>query len=269
VIVVDSSSDGTDKIASKYGVKIVRTPPTGLNVARNHGIHASSGDIICFTDGDCKVSHDWITKIVSEFEKDPQIGCVGGPVIVDSRTFWGRYTNETLVSIFPRYTKTTIISSNQLSNQPFNVRYPVGCNMAFRREVLEQLGGFKNEWKSAWDEFELMHRLIENGYSIAINPEIVVYHQSRTTLLEMLRQVYRYGAGAGKYGKIFRIPVLKNRIKFAVTGLFLTWSHSMKVYKKSRRRSSLLYPFADIVIGGSYYFGFIRGYVKKSKEKIF
>jgi GT2 family glycosyltransferase len=266
VILADSSNDGTDKTAfqatsnAKFNFKIVYTP-NNLNFARNLGARASSGDYIVFTDGDCVVSSDWIRKIVFEFKKDPETGCVGGSVITNSRTFIGRYSSESLVPLFPRFEETNVITKNQLSKQPFvKTRYPVGCNMAFKREVFEQLGGFDENWKWAWDEFEFMHRLLQHGYIIRVNPKIVIYHSPCSSLVEMLRKAYGYGIGAGKYKRIYGVHKSENKFFNAVFGALNTWNHSIKVFRKTRKLSTLLYPFVDIAMGTIYNFGFAEGY---------
>lgn len=262
VIVVDSSDDGTDQIISEYGVKMIRAPLNGPNAARNLGIGASVGDIVCFTDGDCKVPPDWIRRITYEFQKDSKISCVGGSVLPSLYTFLGRYSIETLVSIFPKYTEVHVFTKDQMLDQPFTQkRYPVSCNLAFRRKVLEELGGFNEEFWGGWEEFELLYRMVDQGYSIVVDPEIVVYHRPRSSLLEMLRQAYRYGKGAGQFSKLFHGPNLsRNRVSHTIRKMYLTIPHCLKVFRKTRRLSVLLYPFVDVLMGGSYYIGLMKSY---------
>ena len=65
VIVVDgNSTDKTREIVKKYPVKLVVEEKKGLNLARNIGIKSSNGEIIAFTDSDCIVPPNLITKIV-------------------------------------------------------------------------------------------------------------------------------------------------------------------------------------------------------------
>lgn len=265
VIVVDSSIDGTDKIASKYDAKVIRCTEQGLNIARNVGIQNSLGEIVCFIDGDCKARYDWLTKIVSEFDKSSRIGCVGGCVVVDPSTFLGGYSAEALVSMYPKYTKPGMIKSSHLLDQPFNrLRFPVGCNMAFRREGLVELGGFDEKWEYAWDEFEIMFRLLQQRHLISINPEIVVYHTPRSSIMEVLLRTYWYGAGAGYFMRRFNIPALKKRLKQTFFGVVRTVPHSIDVFRKTKRSSALLYPFMDFLIGTFYYIGFAKTYSRKS-----
>jgi len=264
VIVVDSSNDDTKEIASKFSVKVISSDHQGLNLARDLGIQKSLGEIICFIDGDCRARPDWISRIISEFNKSPSIGCVGGRVIVDSSTFLGSYSNETLVSVYPNYTKPGSIEPNskQLLDQPFTEpRFPVGCNMAFKRKALLELRGFDEKWKCGWDEFEIMYRLLNRGYSISVNPEIAVYHSPRSSIFEALCQAYRYGTGAGHFMRIFKIPI-KRKVRLTLLGALRTVPHSIGVQRKTRKVTALLYPLMDILMGISYYIGVLRAFTQ-------
>ena len=71
VIVVDGNSkDKTQEIVKKYPVKLVIENKNGINLARNMGIKNSNGEIIAFTDSDCIVPNNWVTKIVENFKDE-------------------------------------------------------------------------------------------------------------------------------------------------------------------------------------------------------
>jgi len=78
VIVVDDSSDRTREIVSKYPVRLIHAPNRNTAEKNNIGLEYASGDIIAFTDQDCKVPVDWIEKGCKYFE-DEKVGAVGGP----------------------------------------------------------------------------------------------------------------------------------------------------------------------------------------------
>lgn len=263
VVVVDSSNDGTDKIVMDYDVKLVHTPPIGLNYARNMGIRASTGDIICFTDGDCRVTTEWCKNIVSTFKANRRIACVGGSIIIGSpndfsqvraESFLERYLNETCVPLFPNYKKNEVIPPSQQPYQPFSeTRYPAGCNMAFRRDVLKKVGGFYEEIPRCADEFEIMERILRRGYLIAVNPKAIVFH-GNLTLLEVLRKVYGYGKELGTFEKMFH-TVVSEQIKSTGRSVQKMLLYYSRKYREDGRLLILLYPFIDTLIGIAYYLG--------------
>src|ERR1051326_6967453 len=67
ILVDDGSIDDTPQIATKYPtVKYIRQKNFGLSVARNVGIQAATGEIIAFTDSDCRADEDWLYYLVND-----------------------------------------------------------------------------------------------------------------------------------------------------------------------------------------------------------
>jgi glycosyltransferase involved in cell wall biosynthesis len=269
VIVVDSSRDQTGSIANSYGAKVIECRKRGLNVARNLGLKASSGKFVCFTDGDCLVEFNWLTSFLDEFLRNTEVGCVGGNVLSKGSSILGRYYSEAIIPIYPRYLEQTIIRPDSFSNHsPLGTRFPVGCNIAFRREVLLAIGGFDENWKFGGDEIETLYRMLQKGYSIAINPKIGVYHPPRSSIIETLRQTYWYGQGAGYHAKTHNVNPLNLNLRFILDKITNVISRYVFIFMKKGRKSILLYPFLDILIGSSYFVGIIYGYFLTSGSSI-
>ena len=57
-----------------------------------------------------------------------------------------------------------------------------GCNMAFRREVLEQLGGFDPVYMAAGDDVDLCWRVLDRGWDIGFHPAALVWHLAGVSL---------------------------------------------------------------------------------------
>lgn len=191
VIVVDGySTDRTMELISKYPVELVMEDGHGLNAARNTGIKRSSGEILIFTDCDCVVPKNWVRKIVKNFN-DSNIGCVGGTVLgYNADTFSSRYANGTLFRIMPSF-KTRIVTKNI-----HTLLYPAGCNMSFRRSVLNKIGLFNEDIRYGFDETELVERVGEAGYDTTLDPEVLIYHRHRETIKEILKQIFGYARGS-------------------------------------------------------------------------
>jgi len=195
IITVDgSSTDGTREIIAKYPVKLITEPGLGLNHARNLGLKNASGTIIAFTDGDCTVPRDWIYKIVRNFN-DKTVGAVGGTVVPHNpENLYAHYGQDSLIPVMPVVQKKVVLDRVWFP-------YPVGCNMAFRREALEKIGGFDPEFKIGYDEIDTLDRLVRQGFKISCDPEVTVEHFHRSTLKSLLRQWFRYGIGQALFRK--------------------------------------------------------------------
>jgi cellulose synthase/poly-beta-1,6-N-acetylglucosamine synthase-like glycosyltransferase len=218
VIVVDgNSTDKTRDIVKQYPVKLINEKRKGLNLARNVGIKNGNGEIVAFTDADCIVPSDWITKIVENF-KDPKVSCVGGSAKALDSDFVSQYADNSIVRLMPFFTKREELEKVK----PF-FRHPAGCNMAFRRKIAEEVGYFDENIQYGFDEVEFADRVCRAGYKMVLDPKVSVWHKHRSTLGEFLKQNFQYGKGSG-------LVLKKNRLKDAVSrwsflGLlgFISW----------------------------------------------
>jgi len=197
VIVVDgNSTDDTQEIVSKFPVGLLKEERPGLNAARNTGINHSKGEIIAFTDCDCVVPRNWIKRLTEDF-RNPQVGCVGGNILGYYDNFLSRYSDESILPVMRIFKKRKVLSSVKPPLQ-----YPAGCNMAARREAIEDVGGYNENLMYGFDEDELVERICKKDYSMVLDPKVVVKHKHRLTLLELLKQNFQYGRGGGLLSKL-------------------------------------------------------------------
>ena len=121
IIVIDNNSmDLTTKIALQKGVRVEKEPIKGYVHAIRKGIEVSRGDIIAFTDADCRVPADWLKKILTSFKVSPAIVAVGGKL-----AFYD------LNLILDRIVRMILY---------FNHALP-GNNMAIKKEAIRYIGG--------------------------------------------------------------------------------------------------------------------------------
>jgi cellulose synthase/poly-beta-1,6-N-acetylglucosamine synthase-like glycosyltransferase len=218
VIVVDgNSTDKTQEIVKKYPVKLVVEKRKGLNLARNTGIKCSKGEIVAFTDSDCIVPPNWITKIVENF-KDSKVSCVGGSAKALDSDFISQYADNSIVRLMPFFTKREELEKVK----PF-FRHPAGCNMAFRRKVAEEVGYFDENIQYGFDEVEFADRICRAGYKMVLDPDVLVWHKHRSSFREFLKQNFQYGKGSGL---VLKNNKLKDAVsKWSFLGLigFISW----------------------------------------------
>jgi len=78
VVVDDGSTDDTPQIVSQYnGLRRIRQEHLGLSAARNAGIAASTGEIVAFTDADCRADEDWLYYLAGDLLRGAFAG-IGG-----------------------------------------------------------------------------------------------------------------------------------------------------------------------------------------------
>ena len=75
IVVDDGSADETAVLAQKAGAIVLHKNRGRPAAARNAGIQAAQGDIICFTDADCTPKSNWLQEISKPFQKPDVAGC--------------------------------------------------------------------------------------------------------------------------------------------------------------------------------------------------
>ncbi|MEM4713532.1 MAG: glycosyltransferase [Candidatus Bathyarchaeia archaeon] len=219
IIVVDgNSTDNTREIVLQYPVKLILEERPGLNAARNTGIKNSTGEILAFTDADCIVPKDWLNKMVDNL-RDLHVGCVGGNVLRYYDNFLSKYSDESFIPVMRIFRRRETLDSIKPPQ-----KYPAGCNMGLKRDVLNKVGLFDEDIKYGFDEVELVERICREGYKMVLDPEVLVMHKHRPTLRGLLKQNFNYGRGLGLMLKKFGIKSVFSKWLLVCVLSFLTWS---------------------------------------------
>jgi len=237
VVVDNASTDGTSAAVTAWSdsctfpVRLLNEPRKGLACARNCALRSAQGDILAFTDDDCRMDINYARDLLQHFEQDTT------PVLRGGRVELGD----------PSDLPITIITAQTLRrwNRKINsARYEnlgnclAGCNMTMSRGVVEKLGDF--DWKfstkdiPAGEDADYVYRAYVAGITIEYVPDMVVFHHhGRKTPDEGNRLFRNYMIGIGAlYAKhFFRDPNLcrqfywdgKNAVKEVFTGRNHFW----------------------------------------------
>lgn len=178
VIVVDNNSkDNTKEVCLKFiddnselNLSYVLETQQGLSFARNKGIEASKTNIISYIDDDAIARKDFVENLIKAFENNPTYNALGGKVEPiyekgDEPVWMSKY-------IFG------IVSKVDYGNKEmeFTKKFPTGCNMAFRKEVLVNIGGFNTDLVYRGDDKFVFLKLKEEGIKILYAPNVFVNH---------------------------------------------------------------------------------------------
>ncbi len=180
-VVCDGSSDRSAQIAEQGGALVVQTAHRGLSHARNIGIALAKGEIVAFLDDDAYPDADWLHYLAAAFA-DERCAGVGGPNIPPEEAS----LTADCVAAAPGGPIHVLISDREAEHVP-------GCNMAFRKSVLEQVGGFDERFRVAGDDVDLCWRLQKAGMRLGFSAGAVVMHRRRDSVRRYLKQQYGYG----------------------------------------------------------------------------
>jgi glycosyltransferase involved in cell wall biosynthesis len=182
ILVDDGSTDGTPEIVSLYStVRYFRQTNHGLSVARNTGINAAEGEIVAFTDSDCRADEDWLYYLVGDLLTSRFTG-IGGHNFLPPED--SPVAAAVLVS--PGGPAHVMLNDRLAEHIP-------GCNMAFYKWALDEIGGFDPLFTKAGDDVDVCWRLQQRGYRVGFNPAGFVWHYRRSTVKAYLKQQRGYG----------------------------------------------------------------------------
>jgi len=200
IIVVDNvSTDDTEKnvksLIRKYErtirpgipyIKIfyVKEKKQGKGYALNHGIDASTGEIIVSIDADCYVPKNTIKNFVDYFRDSKVMATVGNVKIGNIHTFLGvvQYL-EFLFSFYFKKNDSTLGSIYIIG----------GAAGAFRREVFEELGGYSVS--NITEDIDLSVRIQNAGMKIVYAQDAIVYTEGAVDFAGLIKQRLRWKRG--------------------------------------------------------------------------
>ncbi|TLZ88614.1 MAG: glycosyltransferase [Methanobacteriota archaeon] len=181
IVVNDGSTDATPQIASEYQVRLITTKNQGLSAARNVGTQAATGEIVAFTDDDAYPEIHWLRFLALAFMEGKYVG-VGGPNLAPPNDGWV----ADAVANAPGGPNPVLLSDTVAEHIP-------GCNMAFRKDALEAIGGFDRVFRTAGDDVDVCWRLRDRGGLIGYSSAAVVWHHRRKSVRKFWRQQVGYG----------------------------------------------------------------------------
>ena len=182
ILVDDGSTDSTSLIAPLYkNVRYFRHINQGLSFARNTGIREALGEIIAFTDADCRADEDWLYHIVADLLSGGWAGIGGHNLLPPDDA-----PVAAAVMASPGGPAHVMLTDREAEHIP-------GCNMVFYKWALLEIAGFDPIFRTAGDDVDVCWRLQKRGYRLGFSPGGFVWHYRRSTLAAYLKQQRGYG----------------------------------------------------------------------------
>ncbi len=166
VVADDCSTDDTVSVledlqtSMPFAMRIVRMPANGgPAAARNLAWQHTSAPIVAFTDDDCEPLPEWLEAGLAAFVGLPNVGVVQGATLA-------------IGGMRPEYHSDWYVCRHIVKPTPqFE-----GCNLFFRREVLDITGGFDEEIGYHGEDTAAGWRVLEAGFDRAFAAEAAVDH---------------------------------------------------------------------------------------------
>jgi GT2 family glycosyltransferase len=188
VIVVDNgSTDGSAAwVAERFpSVRLIVNPDNrGFAAANNQGVRQSRGAYVATLNNDTWVEPDWLAGLVAALERDPRLGMAAShmlfadqPEVINSTGIcldrcgisWDRHGGQT---------------ARQAEAGPAEVFGPCAGAALYRRELLEAVGLFDEDFFAYLEDVDLAWRARWRGWKAIYVPSARVYHIHSATSQE-------------------------------------------------------------------------------------
>jgi succinoglycan biosynthesis protein ExoA len=239
VIIADGlSTDGTREAIAAFqndfsdlSVRVVKNANRSIPSALNRAIEAARGEIILRLDGHSKPYPDYVANCIAAHQAGRGDNVGGVWEICPSADTWIA-KSIAVAAAHPlgvgdalyRHTK----HAAEVDTVPFG---------SFRRALIERIGYF-DESLLTNEDYEFNARVRKSGGKIWLDPSIRSVYYARPTLLELIRQYWRYGFW--KWRMLRRYPDTL-RWRQALPPLFVLSVVSLVIL-------SLFLPFARLVL---------------------
>lgn len=202
IVIDDHSNDRTSEVVLSYadrGVQLIQLNESNkLNsykkLAISKAIDLCSGDIIVTTDADCRMDENWLTTIISYFETQ-DLYMLSSPVV---------YSEEK--SFFERLQTLEFLYLIGLGAAGIGNKNPTTCNganLAYRKDVFYEMGGFSGIDELASGDDELFLHKVAAIYPHKIgfckSTDAIVYTDAKPTLKSFISQRKRWASKSTKY----------------------------------------------------------------------
>lgn len=202
IVVDDHSTDETGNVVKGYagrGVHLITlNEGNKLNsykkFAINKAIHASTGEIIVTTDADCRMGPRWLMNVVQYMQSQQKV-MVSSPVCYDEeKSYFERL--QTLEFLY-------LIGLGAAGIGNGNPTTCNGANLAYRKDLFFEMGGFNGIDQLASGDDELLLHKVAEKYADKIgfckSKDAVVYTDAKENLKAFLNQRKRWASKSTKY----------------------------------------------------------------------
>ena len=184
-IVVDNGSrDGSAEMAEKeFGARVIRNAENrGFCAANNQGIAAARGEFVALLNNDAEAEAGWLAGLHRAVTRAANVGMAASKVLV-----WEEPQRIDKVGhlIYPdgqnRGRGSGAKDTGQFDREE-EVLWPDGCAAIYRKKMLDEIGGFDEDFFAYGDDAELGLRARIAGWKCIYTPEAVARHHRGSTL---------------------------------------------------------------------------------------
>jgi GT2 family glycosyltransferase len=186
IVVDNGSTDGSAAVFEDSELSpitlIENQDNRGFCAANNQGIAAARGEFIALLNNDAEAHPGWLAALLDAIVLAPDVGMAASKILVHEDR---RRIDKAGHLIYPdgqnRGRGSGAIDVGQY-DEIEETAWPDGCAALYRRSMLDEIGGFDEDFFAYADDAELGLRGRLAGWRCIYAPQAVVYHRLGSTL---------------------------------------------------------------------------------------
>ena len=219
IIVDNNSTDGTKEIATDFckkhsNIKYMQEKTVGYSATRNCGWKNATGDIIAYIDDDEIAAPGWLESIEKAFQIEEKPDIIGGIYLIKYDVTPPGWFIESMGG-------TNKNRQKGILNQRKDC-YLAGGNIAFKKEVLEKLNGFsddfnmKNGFLMMGEDTDICQRAKNAEFQLFYDPDIKIYHRMNQNNYDIeIRKQKAVKIGMAARFVLGRLPFFSHYFKYS------------------------------------------------------
>ena len=188
VLVVDNgSNDGSPALAQDTEFQdghywICNAENQGFCAANNQAIRQAQGKYVALLNNDAEADPGWLEALVATLERNQQIGMAASKVLFHGNRSVIDKVGHVIYPDGQNRGRGSGEHDRGQYDQPEEVAWPDGCAALYRKQLLDEIGGFDEDFFAYGDDAELGLRARIAGWLCLSVPEARVYHRLGATL---------------------------------------------------------------------------------------
>ena len=179
--------------------------PNAKAFSLNRMVREARHDVLVMSDSDVRVTPSLLSHLAQEFQ-DERIGLISCPYrAVPGKSVWSRLEAIGM--------NTELLGGVLVARLIEGMRFALGCTVAVRRNVLDDMGGFGYLQEFLAEDFVIGQRAAELGHGVLFSSYVIEHRIGSQSMLRNLGHRMRWARStrrsrpAGYWGQIFTYPL--------------------------------------------------------------
>ncbi|MGB8130295.1 MAG: bacteriohopanetetrol glucosamine biosynthesis glycosyltransferase HpnI [Candidatus Angelobacter sp.] len=179
--------------------------PNAKAFSLNRMVREARYDVLVMSDSDVRVTPSLLSHLAQEFQDD-HVGLISCPYrAVSGKSLWSRLEAIGM--------NTELLGGVMVARMIEGMRFALGCNVAVRRSVLEDMGGFGYLQEFLAEDFVIGRRAAELGHAVLLSSYVIEHRIGSQSMMRNLRHRMRWARSTrrsrpiGYWGQIFTYPL--------------------------------------------------------------